>query len=180
MAEPDKGSERLTLKQLKFVEYYVGEANGNASEAARMAGYAAPVIQGCENLRKPNIRTAIDERLAPLVLSTNEILHRLSEHARVDVGDFEDLITINEVEGEIRMSIDLKAAKRKGVSRLIKKITPNRNGVSIEFHDAQGALDKLARCHGLYKDRLDVNTTEAPPRLNVPETDDRSAQGEQG
>ena len=30
-----------TLKQRKFVAAYVGEANGNASEAARLAGYDA-------------------------------------------------------------------------------------------------------------------------------------------
>ncbi len=50
----------LTTKQQKFVDAY----DGNASAAALKAGYSektAPV-QGCENLKKPNIIAAIQAR----------------------------------------------------------------------------------------------------------------------
>lgn len=53
--------DQLTVKQLKFVAAYIGEANGNASEAARIAGYRVPMQQGYENLRKPEIAAAIAE-----------------------------------------------------------------------------------------------------------------------
>ena len=56
---------KLTSKQKKFVELY----SGNASEAARMAGYkgSPEVIRqaGAENLTKPYILAAIKEREAP-------------------------------------------------------------------------------------------------------------------
>jgi phage terminase small subunit len=49
---------KLTSKQQKFVEAYCG----NATEAARIAGYKQPAIQGHENLQKPNVKAAIEAR----------------------------------------------------------------------------------------------------------------------
>jgi hypothetical protein len=48
---------RLTGKQQKFCEKYVGEAKRNATEAARLAGYSdvSAGMIGCENLTKPKI-----------------------------------------------------------------------------------------------------------------------------
>jgi len=58
--------ETLTEKQRRFVEAYLGEANGNAYEAAKIAGYGGNKrsleVIGSENLRKPDIRKAIDAR----------------------------------------------------------------------------------------------------------------------
>lgn len=60
-------SDRLTEKQRKFVEAYIGEAKGNATQAARLAGYSgddgALAVRGSENVRKSKIRQAINERL---------------------------------------------------------------------------------------------------------------------
>jgi hypothetical protein len=49
---------KLTLKQAKFIKYYF-ECNGNASEAARKAGYKKDV-SGRENLQNPTILAAIE------------------------------------------------------------------------------------------------------------------------
>ncbi len=57
---------RLTEKQRRFVEAYLGEANGNATEAAVIAGYEGSRknvrIIASRNLALPNVRIAIDER----------------------------------------------------------------------------------------------------------------------
>lgn len=50
----------MTPKQSAFVDYYA--ASGNATEAARLAGYAKPHPQGAENLLKPTIQQALAER----------------------------------------------------------------------------------------------------------------------
>lgn len=69
---------RLTEKQRKFVEAYMGDAEGNATEAARLAGYSgdedALAVRGAENVRKRKIREAIRERQQkdPLVASRKE------------------------------------------------------------------------------------------------------------
>lgn len=56
--------KKLTLKQTKFIKYYF-ECGGNATEAARKAGYKGNQrtlgVVGGENLRKPYIIAAIEE-----------------------------------------------------------------------------------------------------------------------
>lgn len=69
---------RLTEKQRKFVEAYLGEAEGNATRAAELAGYKGDEntlsTVGSENIRKPKIRKAIRERVEsdPLVADRKE------------------------------------------------------------------------------------------------------------
>lgn len=74
----------LTEKQRRFVEAYMGKARGNATEAARLAGYKGNretlASVGKENLRKPQIREAIGERVErdPLVMTREDAQRRLS------------------------------------------------------------------------------------------------------
>lgn len=55
--------KKLTPKQQAFVNAYTGPARGNATEAARMAGYKGSPntlrVVGAENLTKPAIAEAI-------------------------------------------------------------------------------------------------------------------------
>ena len=76
----------LTPKQKAFADYYI--ACGNASEAARKAGYShktAGVI-GEENLKKPEIFAYIQERMAQQdaarVASADEVLRFYSSVMR--------------------------------------------------------------------------------------------------
>lgn len=63
-------SRGLTVKQRLFVEAYTGPAQGNATEAARIAGYKGNdvtlAVVGSENLRKPQVCDAI-QKAAPKV-----------------------------------------------------------------------------------------------------------------
>lgn len=54
---------KLTLKQKKFADEYI--ISGNATQAAIEAGYSKKTAYqtGAENLRKPQIKSYIDERL---------------------------------------------------------------------------------------------------------------------
>lgn len=86
---------KLTEKQQRFVDFYCQTAN--SSEAARQAGYSkrtAGVI-GDENLKKPYIRAAIDERLKAMeserVADTQEILAHLTAVVRGEVT--EEIVT---------------------------------------------------------------------------------------
>jgi hypothetical protein len=142
------GAEGLTFKQRLFVAFYLGQANGNATEAARMAGYATPHPEGARLLRNATVRAAVDAHLAHAAMSADEILARLSEIASVDMGDF---ITVHS-RGH---RLDLKKAKNAGKLHLVKKLIPTKNGLSIELQDAFAALVQLARYHGLFVDRSD-------------------------
>lgn len=53
----------LSEKQRRFVEAYMGRAAGNATEAARVAGYSDPNY-GRQIITKPNVLSAIESRQA--------------------------------------------------------------------------------------------------------------------
>ena len=60
-----KGFE-LNERQRRFVEAYLGAANGNGTEAASIAGYGGDrkslAVISAQNLKKPLIRAAIENR----------------------------------------------------------------------------------------------------------------------
>ena len=82
---------KLTLKQKRFCEEYI--KTGNATEAARNAGYKAKSARviGTENLTKPAIidyiRQRIDEMDAKMVADANEILKFYTSVMRGEVKD---------------------------------------------------------------------------------------------
>lgn len=82
---------KLTEKQRRFVDYYI--ETGNASEAARRAGYSEKTAGwiGQENLQKPTIKAAIDARLRELegkrIANAAEALEFLTSALRGEVTD---------------------------------------------------------------------------------------------
>ena len=82
---------KLTEKQRRFVDYYV--ETGNASEAARRAGYSEKTAgwTGQENLQKPTIKAAIDARLKDLedkrIAKADEVLQFLTSTLRGEVKE---------------------------------------------------------------------------------------------
>lgn len=82
MAEKGK----LTPKQAKFVDEYV--ISGNATEAAKKAGYAGKTIRktASENLTKPDIKEAIERRMKEIesqkIADGKEAMEGLSSIAR--------------------------------------------------------------------------------------------------
>lgn len=84
---------KLTPKQKAFADNYI-KNGGNASDAARKAGYKQPEIQGYENIRKPNIATYIAERQAEIdklngtdIMSLADIQKRRSQIASGTLKD---------------------------------------------------------------------------------------------
>lgn len=146
-------AEDLTYRQRLFVEAYLGKANGNATEAARQAGYAWPDRQGTQQLAKSSVRAAISLRAAEAGMDANEVLGRLSDLARADMSDF------LKVDKDGGYKIDLNKAKRRNKLSLIKKLTPTKFGLGIELHDPMAALDRMAKYHGLM-DRIDLSHAE--------------------
>ncbi len=65
--------EQLTQKQRLFVEAYIGDAAGNAREAARMAGYSgdddALSQRDFELVRNPRISVLIGVRVQTAVMA---------------------------------------------------------------------------------------------------------------
>lgn len=143
--------DNLTGKQRAFVYAYIETLN--ASEAARRAGYADGTegVRGSENLRKPAIRTAIDRLMRDQAMTAEETIYRLSQHARSNVGD---AVAVRPG-GEIVFDIDaLRLALKEG---RIKSIRETKDGLQVEFHDSQSALNTLAKIHQLLTTNIELS-----------------------
>ena len=143
----------LSAKQQAFVEHYL--QCWNASEAARRAGYSEKTAGaiGHENLKKPEIEAAINERVKELKMDTDEILVGLAEHAR---GTMEDFLN------PTLETLDLARAERAGKLHLVRKfshtVSEKSEHIAIELYDAQAALVQLGRAHSLFTDNVDVKS----------------------
>ena len=134
----------LTDKQLAFVAAYIGDARGDATEAARIAGYGNATTKpgtlaviGCENLKKPNVAAAIDEWRASVkqrgIASLEYRLNRLDTLER----KYFDLI-------------DARAEEHADVpggstGLLVRQVKLSPSGVEVEEYVADTAVTKEIR-----------------------------------
>ena len=156
----------FTKKQRVFVEEYL--QCWNAAEAARRAGYSERTarIQASKLLTKPNIQEEIQKRIAEKAMSADEVLLRLGDMARGDIGEFMDIESMS-------FNLALQNAKERGLTHLIKKvkqrttITQKKDGdeeenhwIELELHDSQAALVHLGRVHKMFTDKIDIQQNE--------------------
>ena len=87
---------KLTEKQKRFVDAYI--ETGNASEAARRAGYSSKIANriSSENMAKPVIQQAIEARLKEIeskrIANVTEVMEFLTSALRGEVTD-ENIVT---------------------------------------------------------------------------------------
>lgn len=96
----------LTEKQKAFCDYYI-TCHGNATEAAKQAGYKAKNARGigAENLTKPNILKYIQERMKVIesnrIASAEECMQILTSIAR---GEGKDSDKVKAIELVLRVN----------------------------------------------------------------------------
>ncbi len=127
----------LTAKQKRFCDEYL--VDFNATQAAIRAGYSkktAPVI-GAENLKKPNVQTYIDERMAEkeskLVATQDEVLQYLTSVLR------------GEQKEQTFKLVDV------GVQEIAE--------ISTSTKDRLKAAELLGKAYGAFRDKVDVSGT---------------------
>lgn len=78
----------LTAKQIRFCEEYIVDLN--ATQAAIRAGYSKNSASeiGWENLRKPQIRSFIDERLKERGMSADEAVKLMADIAKSNLNEY--------------------------------------------------------------------------------------------
>ena len=80
---------KMTPKQKAFADYYI--ECGNATEAARKAGYKQHHVQGSQNLEKLSVSTYIEERLKQIesdrIATADEVLRYLTSVMRGETKD---------------------------------------------------------------------------------------------
>lgn len=177
MAEESTGAEetelniqKLTVKQIRFIEEYCKHFNG--TRAAIDAGYseATACEMGYENLRKPHIKERIDARLAALTMSADEALLKMSDFAR---GSFAPFLVLGDDEG---VSIDLTSLPAQENLHLIKKIKQTKSfyegshtgtTTEIEIHDAKDAVKTILQMHGKLVEKRTIDHTTKGEKIDT-------------
>jgi len=138
--------------QRLWLEHYL--VHGNATQAAREAGYKFLGKSGPRLRNLPKIQAIVEDALRGPVMSREEALARLSSQARAEYTDF---FTPT---GELR----LRELLESGLGHLIRKIRhiPIVSGgevvderLEVEFYDAQTALIHVGKFYKLFTDRLE-------------------------
>ena len=125
---------KLTLKQKKFADEYI--ISGNATIAAIKAGYSEKTAgqTGAENLKKPYIKSYIDERLKVIeskkTATQQEVLEYLTSVMRGEQRE-QTLIGMGQGFQEITY-IDVSAKDRLKAADLLNKIHQARESKQDE------------------------------------------------
>ena len=143
-------NSELTTKQKAFVIEFI-KNKGNATKAAIKAGYKKETARsvGSENLTKLHIKAEIEKitkkKDDKRVAQAEEVVELLTKFARGQMKE-EEIIVEGTGDGCSRASI----MKRK-----------------IANKDQLSALDKLSRIHGLYNDRVNINSDSIDDLVSV-------------
>ena len=177
-------------RQRLFVLEYLND--WNATQAAIRAGYSKKTARqiGSENLSKPVIQAAIQAEIAERAMGPSEVLQRLGDMARGDIGELMEIRATG-------FELDLMAAKDANKTKLIKRVkqrvtTYNGKGpndmdrevieTEVELYDAQAALVQLGRHHGLFTDTLklegSLNVTNLQQVLDTAYGSDNAGSGD--
>lgn len=171
---------KLTPKQQAFVREYLVDLN--ASAAARRAGYSAKTADrtGHENLKKPEIATAIAEAQEARSRRTQVTADRVVEEL-AKVG-FSNLLDFFRITPGGEPYVDLSAVTREQAAVLAElQVDDFLEGrgedarevrrVKVKLHDKLKALEQLARHLGMFTDKVDVTSGGEPLRVLVEYTD---------
>ena len=146
MSRKDGGKlAKLTLKQQKFADEYI--ISGNATQAAIKAGYKEKTAYktGAENLRKPQIKSYIEERLSELsskkIADQDEVLQfftsvmrgEILEPYALGIGNGAQQIIEVKPNAATRKSAAVELAKRYGLTseKIEMNVTTNSKLESI-------------------------------------------------
>lgn len=136
----------FTTKQQLWIASYLGEAKGNATEAARRAGYKNPEAASKDNLANPRLREAIAGYVEQKFASAEEVLHELTN---VGLSEWRDFLTIivdpktGEVQS-VRMDLGAKVKSLELLGKYHQLFTDNvRHQGEITIAIAGVDVDKL-------------------------------------
>lgn len=154
-SEPE--APKLTDKQRMFVEQYL--QCWNATEAAKRAGYSPDTAYsiGQRLLKEVEISALIKARLNEAAMSADEVLRRLADVARGNIGAFMD------DEGYFDLTDEEAINKRYLLKR--SKIKKRVGGpeddqwteteTELELHDPVRALELIGKHHKLFTDKVE-------------------------
>jgi len=158
--------DELTGLQRAFVDAWFGDAQFNATEAARIAGYSGGndpererenwASQGSRTLRNVKVLEEMGHRWSAHGMTPAEVVAHYVEMARADIADL-----LQPGSGVI----DWDKVHEHG--NLVKKVV-HRKGqeAQIELYDKQHALDMIGKTMAMFVDKQAVDVTTKGESLN--------------
>ena len=135
-------ANKLTVKQQLFIEAFLGQAKANATEAARIAGYACPRQQGERLLRNVEIASRVRARVAELAATADDVLRELG---RIGFAPWKECLQIEyDKDGNVV-------------------------GAWLDLKDKIRALELLGRYYKLFTDKHQIESLDgsAMPTLHL-------------
>lgn len=196
----EEKEEKLTPKEQKFVECYLGEAHFNATQAAALAGYKGNRnvlgVMAYRLLRKAKIKAEIDEVLSAMTMPANVVLERLTEIANGKVTDFykdgrfdldaaterkkDHLLkkvkqkrTIRQKKTEIRDDMRLFLAEDE-IEDVESEVEIIYEETEFEIYSSHEALRDLGKHHKLFTDRIESENKNENVNLTLDEFNKRA------
>lgn len=148
----------LTAKQQRFCDEYLIDLN--ATQAAIRAGYSDKTAYsiGSENLKKPEIREYIDNRLAEkekeLIADQNEVMKYLSSVMRREMKESVVVTLQNKVEKWVK---DEETGKLK--KQTVTEEKPAVVEIPAKLSDSNKAAELLGKAYGIYTDKIEAEVT---------------------
>jgi len=185
----EEWENELTAKQRNFVREYLIDLN--ATQAAIRAGYSAETAGaiGAENLKKPQIASAIsaamDLRAKRTEITADRVLTELAKIGFSDIrkavrwesalateednpggGDVAVIKKIVTNRVELVASDDIDDETAAAISEISQNST---GGLKIKLHDKKGALVDIGRHLGMFTDKVEHTGKDGGP-IEVAET----------
>lgn len=173
--EPCDPLDGLNIRRRLFVEYITGEACGNATRAASLAGYSdsnvnALKVTACRLLTSPNVQRAIRDRLARTLLTQEKTREAIAAYAESSMDKF---LSVDD-KGDPK--IDWEKAAACGAIAHVREIREEGIGGSdgsvtvikrtFKIRDPMPALALLAKMHGLVVDQPSASVTVNVQQVN--------------
>lgn len=181
----------LTPKQARFIEEYLIDLN--ATQAAIRAGYSARTAGqiGDENLKKPEIASALEIAMAKRSERTAITADRvLAELAKIGFADLRRAVQwranvtgmVEEEDGSQRLAVtnevqlvDSDKLDDDTAAAIAEISQTAQGGLKIKLHDKKSALDSIGRHLGMFKDKTELSGPDGAPIqviTGVPRADD--------
>lgn len=144
--------KKLTIKQKKFADEYI--ISGNATQAAINAGYSKKTCYsiGNENLKKPEIKSYIDERMKQLdeeaIADQKEILKGLTRQARREEKEYQVVVIQKPIYDDNGNFLGMEQ-------------TPQTVEIPTQNKDSIKAWELLGKRYQLWTDKVDM-TLDVP------------------
>lgn len=151
-----------TDRERQWVDAYVGIANWNATEAARLCGYKDPEVSGWRMKQSSAVQNAIRRLTESRAMQAGELLAILARQANLNPVQFAECYRTEwaqDKDGNLTSPyrvVDWEQVRALGLGPLIKAVKQTRHGETVEFVDPQRAAELIGRALGLFADRLRV------------------------